>query len=72
MARTDSTRVKWRIQVRKGKGLVWRNRGLYETRSAARYVATYMRDMHIVDGVVSYGYGFGNTRVIRHIRGEKK
>lgn len=72
MARTDSTKTLWRVQVRNARGLKWRNKGLFETRAAARYMAAYMRDLHVIDATAISGYGFGNTRVIPHIRGEKK
>lgn len=75
MAKTDSAVVKWKVQFRKGRGLKWHTRaGTFERRKDARHVAWLMRagyfsrlmneDMHV--------YGFGNTRVVRHIRGEKK
>ena len=76
MARTDNTKTLWRVQVRVNRNFKWKNKGLYETRDEARYVAATLRtypDMAsrspIYEGM---GAGFGNTRVIRHIRGEKK
>lgn len=75
MARTDNTKVMWRVQYRKGRGLKWHNRtGLFERREDARHVAKIMREGYfsrLMDEDL-FGYGFGNTRVIRHIRGEKK
>lgn len=73
MAKTDSAKVMWRVQVRKSRNHKWTNKGLFETREAAREsvarfrVGWFWQDLH--DGTV---VGFGNTRVIRHIRGEKK
>ncbi|RZI60669.1 MAG: hypothetical protein EOP14_00095 [Pseudomonas sp.] len=82
MARTDSTKVKWIVQFRKGRGLKWLTRkGSFETRDAARWQAMLMRTLHAVEvsmpggrtgQVTAAGYGFGNTRIQRHIRGEKK
>lgn len=75
MAKTDSTKVMWRVQYRKGRGLKWRKlMGLFERREDARHVAKIMREGYVsrtMDEDLP-GYGFGNTRVIRHIRGEKK
>lgn len=76
MAKTDSTKKLWRVQVRIGRGRAWKNKGLYETRADARYVATILRnfpDMSSISPIFEgMGYGFGNTRILRHIRGEKK
>lgn len=74
MAKTDSTKVMWRVQVRRGVGLKWQNKGLYETRDAARYQAAYLREGRWREGEVmpETGYGFRNTRVLKYIRGEKK
>lgn len=72
MSKTDSTKVMWRVMVRKARGLRWERRGLYETREAARHMAAYMRDVHTLDFTVFSGYGFGNTKVVRFVRGEKK
>lgn len=76
MAKTDSTKVMWRVQTRNASNTKWKNRGLYETRDEARYVASMLRlypDMGSVSLIYfGLGYGMRNTRVIRHIRGEKK
>lgn len=81
MARTDNTKTLWQVQVRMVRGGKWLNKGQFETRKAARSRADALRYVHHhrfindddslqIEGVP--GYGFGNTRVIRHIRGEKK
>lgn len=81
MARTDNAKTLWRVQVRRAYHLKWQNKGLFETRDAARWQAKLMRSLHHAEGktpgggigLYTYaGYGFGNTRVVKHIRGEKK
>lgn len=73
MARTDSTKTLWRVQVRLGRDYKWRNySGLHERREDAREQAAWLRQLHRVDREFHPGYGFGNTRVVKHIRGEKK
>lgn len=72
MARTDNTKTLWRVQVRVNRNFKWKNKGLYETREAARYEAAWLREYRSVGEYYELGYGFGNTRVVRHIRGEKK
>lgn len=71
MARTDSTKVKWRVQVRDSHNKPWKNKGLFEVRWMARIDARYLRGPHM-DSRMKYpyrdGYGFGNTRVVRHVR----
>lgn len=62
MTRIDSTHVKWRVQLRASRSHVWKNAGLFETRSAARADAADIR----------YHLGFGNVRVVRHISGKGK
>jgi hypothetical protein len=64
---TSSTKIQWRVQVRKSRAHKWANKGLFETRERAREQAVYerggrMRAGEIVPGT---GYGFGNTRVVR-------
>lgn len=72
MTRIDSTKVKWRVQVRKSRAHAWKHAGLFETRQAARAQAEYMRYGRVRDGLIVPGteYGFGNTRVVRHISGK--
>lgn len=66
MTRIDSTKVKWRVQVRRSRAHKWHDKGLFETRERAREEARWWR----------YGYvdpsfmGIGNQRVVRHISGK--
>lgn len=72
MTRIDSTKVKWRVQVRTSRAHKWVSRGLFETRKAAREEASDLR-IYICQnrsGFVVGPYGAGNTRVIRHISGK--
>lgn len=67
MTRTNSMLIRWRVQVRKSRAHKWVNKsGLFETRSMARQEAAYQRTCGISCGVDCTGYGFGNTRVLRH------
>lgn len=68
----SSTKIQWRVQVRKSRAHKWVNKGLYETRSSARFHAAWMRDGLIMDdtnGALLGDYGFGNTRVVRYEKG---
>lgn len=56
---TASTKVQWRVQVRKSAAHKWKNKGLFETRSTARHDALVKRAE----------FGMRNTRVVR--RGEE-
>lgn len=65
---TAATKVQWRVQVRKSRAHKWVNKsGLFETRDAAREEAACLR-VGIVPGS---GYGFGNTRIRRYVKGSK-
>jgi hypothetical protein len=67
---TAATQIRWRVQVRKSRAHKWRNAsGLYETRRDAREDAVSMRDA-IVSGT-NNTVGFGNTRVVRYVKGQK-
>lgn len=76
-----STKILWRVQVRKSRAHKWVNKGLYEVRSMARIAAHAERkggeSIQITGAGCHYyradhgGYGFGNTRVVRYVRGEK-
>lgn len=56
----SKTDTLWRIQVRANRKAKWKNlSGLYETRSSARWYQFVERSIR----------GFGNTRVVRHVRG---
>ncbi|WP_143694702.1 hypothetical protein [Variovorax sp. JS1663] len=70
---TSSTKVLWRVQVRKSRAHKWVNKGLYETRDAARAQAHYLRTGRVRGGEVLWdtAYGFGNTRVVRYEKGAK-
>lgn len=68
---TASTKIQWRVQVRKSRVHKWVNKGLYETRRNAREVCSLIRGFdHIApDHKWSPPYGFGNTRVVRYLKG---
>ena len=60
---TAATKVQWRVQTRKSRKHAWKNAsGLYETRSAARFWCECDRAR----------FGFGNTRVVRYVKGGAK
>jgi hypothetical protein len=62
---TASTKIQWRVQYRKSRSHKWVNAGLFETRKNAREAATWLRFY----GNHDIGYGFGNTRVVRYVKG---
>lgn len=68
-----STKIQWRVQTRKGRAHKWVNKGLFETRDRAREQAAYMRWDRMRNGapMLGTGFGFGNTRVMRYVKGEK-
>jgi hypothetical protein len=70
---TASTKIQWRVQVRKSRTHVWKNKGLFETRRRARDQAVYLRDgiMRCGETLTGTAYGFGNTRVVRYVKGAK-
>jgi hypothetical protein len=73
MTKRDSTKVMWRVQVRKSRQHKWTSKGLYETRESARDAAgTYRMFGTRQSEAWIPRYGFGNTRVLKYIRGEKK
>ena len=63
----SSTKVQWRVQVRKSRAHKWVNKGLFETRRGARHEAFLCREGM---GNRPY-YRFGNTRVVRYEKGAK-
>ncbi len=65
MTKTDSTKVMWRIQVRKSRAHKWVSKGTFETRRNAREAAAWFREGR---GHVP-AYGLGNTRVVRVVKG---
>lgn len=64
MTKRDSTRILWRVQVRKSRLHKWVNKGTFETRESARAEAWRRRVWGDSLGW-SNGYGYGNTRVLR-------
>ena len=70
MTRTASTKVQWRVQVRRSRAHKWVNKGLFETRKVARDMARLYRALSTFkkDGSWESAYGFGNTRTIRYER----
>lgn len=78
---TSSTKIQWRVQVRKSRAHKWVSKGLFETRAMARISAMTERGggeyIKIEGSRCTYcrvdhdGYGFGNTRVVRYVKGEK-
>lgn len=69
---TSSTGVQWRVQTRKSKAHKWVNKGLFETRDAARLSARLHRSCYCYEGAARVEpRGFGNTRIVRYVRGEK-
>ncbi len=66
------TKILWRVQVRKSRAHKWVNKGLFETRKAARLSAQLFREhLHLVDKRFAGPFGLGNTRVVRYEKGAK-
>lgn len=64
--------TQWRVEWRLSKKHKWRKGGLYETRSVAREKAAEVRDGEYVGGgFLTCGVGFGNTRVVKYVKGTK-
>ena len=73
---TASTSIQWRVQVRKSRAHKWVNKGLFETRKTARHHAVLHRSAIFVKHTRVWvgpgcGVGFGNTRVVRYVKGLK-
>lgn len=70
-SKTDSTKVMWRIEYRKDRKSAWKKRpGLFEVRDMARCEGRRLRVVHQnAKGIWVMGYGFANTRVVKHVRG---
>lgn len=66
---TASTKIQWRVQVRKSRAHKWVNKDLFETRATAREDAAEKREWDYNPGQGWHGYGFGNTRVVRYVKG---
>ena len=68
MTRTPNTDISWRIQTRASKDDAWKNRsGLFETKWMAIHQARHLRE----GTSEGEGYGRGNVRVIKHVKGQK-
>lgn len=65
-SKTDSTKVMWRVQTKAKTGR-WINRGLYETRDVARIECMALR--HGMGKYIGQAWGYGRTRIVRHVRG---
>lgn len=71
MKRIDSTKIRWRVQIRKSRAHKWVNKGLFEVRDEARTIAFMYREcVTWKDGAAVQPSGFGNTRVVRYQKGE--
>ena len=71
---SKNLKTQWRVQVRKSRAHKWVNKGLFETRRNARNLAYVHRMFTVVSRtatLVVCGYGFGNTRVIKYVKGAK-
>lgn len=70
---SKNLKAQWRVQVRKSRAHKWVHGGLYETRTAAREQAAYLRGDRLRNGeyVPDTGFGFGNTRVVKYVRAGK-
>ena len=62
--------TQWRVQVRKSRAHKWVNKGLFETRDAARAEALALR-CGWSPNHWDLSYGFGNTRVVKYVKGAK-
>ena len=67
---SKNLKTQWRVQVRRSRNHAWRNKGLFETRNAARTNAWMYREINGGSaGVDRRPVGFGNTRVIKYMKG---
>ena len=67
---SKSLKTQWRVQVRKSRAHKWVNKGLFETRDVARIEAWGLR-VGCNPNHWDLSYGFGNTRVVKYVRGAK-
>lgn len=70
----SSTDTMWRVEYRTKRANKWKKAGLFETRERAREEARYYRDGYgpAEEGSDHFsGYGFGNTRVVKFVKGKK-
>lgn len=72
MTKIDSTRIVWLVQARLAYGRKWITKARFERRQDARERAIEMRYLHESDhnDDPAPGYGFGNTRVQRVVKGQ--
>lgn len=69
---SKNLKTQWRVQTKSVKTGNWRNRGLFETRAAARRSATLYRECMVWEsGRFVNPFGFGNIRVIKYVKGQK-
>ena len=72
MTRTLNTDIRWRIQVRADRKAAWKNKsGLFETEWMALEQKRRLRDGTAEGQKPGEGYGRGNVRVIKHVKGQK-
>lgn len=67
---SKNLKTQWRVEWRKSRAHAWRKGGLFETRRAARETARSIRAVYAGGGYM-IGVGFGNTRVIKYVKGQK-
>lgn len=68
---SKNLKKQWRVECRLSRNHKWRKAGLFETRSAARADAAWLREELPIEGRFNFGYGFGNTRVVPYVKGQK-
>lgn len=70
---SKNLKKQWRVEYRLSRNHKWRKAGLFETRSAARDKAWILRlrGDYVGGGYVVEGVGFGNTRVVPYVKGQK-
>jgi hypothetical protein len=72
MTRIPSTDIRWRIQVRADSTAAWKNKsGLFETQWMALEQARRLREGTAEGQKPGEGYGRGNVRVVKHVKGQK-
>ena len=57
----NSTKIQWRVEARESRTKKWIRKGLFETRANARLQCEVFREW----------VGFGNTRVVKYVKGQK-
>lgn len=75
MAMSKNLKKQWRVQVRRSRAHKWVNKGLFETREAARDKVKFIRENNhyeVGNPRVVQAYGFGNTRVVPYVKGGEK